>query len=253
FLATFLCVSSPYLIYQYYAGFLYCFAFPKPASLSFMLPRRPSPELKELANELEVLTPYSVNSSFKPLWCAGVPWSSYMLLQKKFWDVGMFTYYQWKQLPNFLLALPVLFLVFKSVSLFGRKAPKTLLSLGIVEDHGKQLLVVPHIYHALFLSTYGIVNVHIQVLTRMLFSSCPVLYWYCASVLLNEQDNVFGRPHLRKAKTKASSKLRQLTGLFCFVNPLSHPPWSYQRALLYYFYSYIVIGCLMHSNFLPWT
>ncbi|VDK39283.1 unnamed protein product, partial [Taenia asiatica] len=181
FLATFLCVSSPYLIYQYYAGFLYCF----------------------LANELEVLTPYSVNSSFKPLWCAGVPWSSYMLLQKKFWDVGIFTYYQWKQLPNFLLALPVLILVFKSVSLFGRKAPKTLLSLGILGDHGKQRLVV---------------------LTRMLFSSCPVLYWYCASVLLNEQDNVFG-----------------------------HPPWSYQRALLYYFYSYIVIGCLMHSNFLPWT
>lgn len=87
----------------------------------------------------------------------------------------------------------------------------------------------------------------------MLFSSCPVLYWYCASVLLNKQDNVFERPHLREAKTKASSMLHQLIAMFCLVNPLSYPPWSSQRVLLYYFYSYIVIGCLMHSNFLPWT
>ncbi|KAL5110011.1 GPI mannosyltransferase 2 [Taenia crassiceps] len=247
------CLSFPYLVHQYYAGFLYCFAFPKPASLSFMLPKRPGPELEELANKLEVFTPYSVNSSFQPLWCAGVPWSSYMLLQKRFWDVGAFTYYRWKQLPNFLLVLPVLFLVLKLVSLFGRKAPKTLLSFGILEDYRRQMLVLPHIYHALFLSTYGMINIHVQVLTRMLFSSCPVLYWYCASVLLNDQDNVFGHSHPRKAKNRASPMPRHLVGLFRLVNPLSYPHWSSQRALLYYFYSYIVIGCLMHSNFLPWT
>ncbi|EUB62247.1 GPI mannosyltransferase 2 [Echinococcus granulosus] len=251
--SIFLCMSSPYLIYQYYAGFLYCSTLPKPASLSFMLPKKPGPELEEFANELGVLTPYSINSSFQPVWCAGVPWSSYMLLQKKFWDVGAFSYYRWRQLPNFLLALPVLFLIFKIVSLFGRKTPKTIFSFGLLEDSRKHQLLVPHIYHALFLSMYGIINVHIQVLTRMLFSSCPVLYWYCASVLLNEQDNIFGRSHLRKAKTMESSMPRQLIGLFRLVNPLSYPPWSSQRTLLYYFYSYIVIGCLMHSNFLPWT
>ncbi|CDS42523.1 gpi mannosyltransferase 2 [Echinococcus multilocularis] len=252
-LAVFLCMGSPYLTYQYYAGFLYCSTLPKPASLSFMLPKKPGPELEEFANELGVLTPYSINSSFQPVWCAGVPWSSYMLLQKKFWDVGAFNYYRWRQLPNFLLALPVLFLIFKVVSLFGRKTPKTIFSFGLLEDSREHQLLVPHIYHALFLSIYGIINVHIQVLTRMLFSSCPVLYWYCASVLLNEQDNIFGRSHLRKAKTMVSSMPRQLIGLFRLVNPLSYPPWSSQRTLLYYFYSYIVIGCLMHSNFLPWT
>lgn len=174
-LAIFLCVSSPYLVFQYYAGFLYCFATPRPASLSFILPKRPGPELEELANDLGVLTPYSVNSSFQPLWCAGVPWSSYMLLQKKFWDVGVFSYYRWKQLPNFLLALPVLFLVFKSVSLFGRKAPKALLSFGILEDYRNQRFVVPHIYQTLFLSTYGIINVHIQV-SRFLLWNVFLLY-----------------------------------------------------------------------------
>ncbi|VDM33756.1 unnamed protein product [Hydatigera taeniaeformis] len=248
-----LCVISPYLMYQCYAGFLYCYAFPKSSSFTFLLPRAPNSELYKLADELGVLTPYSVNSSFHPDWCAGVPWSSYMLLQKRFWGVDTLAYYRWKQVPNFLLALPVLFLVFKTVSLFGQKAAKTLFSFGIFEDSIKQRLLLPYVYHALFLSAYGIVNVHIQVLTRMLFSSCPVLYWYCASVLLNEQDNLFGRPRLRKAKIKANLMFHQPKNLFHLVNPLRYPPWSSQRMLLYYFYSYIAIGCIMHSNFLPWT
>ncbi|KAM3172112.1 hypothetical protein ACTXT7_015217 [Hymenolepis weldensis] len=244
----------PYLFYQYYAGYLYCFTEPKPSYLSFLTPEYPSQELVDFAEELGVLTPYTVNATVHAVWCPGIPWSSYSLLQKHFWNVGAFRYYELKQLPNFLLALPVLILVFKTISLFAKRAPRTLLSLGILADTEKQRLILPHIYHIIFLSLYGIVNVHIQVLTRMMFSSCPVLYWYCASVLLDEENDVFTRvARSKKSKSKKRIKIHGLDDMHHVVAPSTYPPWSSQRILLYYFYSYVIVGCVMHSNFLPWT
>ncbi|VDN97028.1 unnamed protein product [Rodentolepis nana] len=243
----------PYLIYQYYAGYLYCFTGPKPSYLSFLIPEYPSQELVDYAEELGVLTPYTVNATMHAVWCQGVPWSSYSIIQKYFWNVGAFKYYQLKQLPNFLLALPVLTLVYKTISLFAKRAPKTLFSMGILAETSKQRLLLPHIYHIIFLSTYGIVNVHIQVLTRMMFSSCPVLYWYCASVLL-EEDYIFTRVSRNtKSKSKRAIQIHGLDDMHHAVSPSTYPPWSSKRILLYYFYSYIIIGCAMHSNFLPWT
>ena len=161
-LALIACICSPYIIYQYYGAYLYC-SPPDIALLSFLRPNKPGRELEEFALEIGVLTPYSVNSSSYPVWCAGVPWFSYTILQKKFWGVGALKYYQWKQLPNFLLALPVLFLTCKTIFLFARRAPKTMISMGLLMEHKKQQFVLPHIYHALVLLAYGIVNIHIQV------------------------------------------------------------------------------------------
>nr|CDS32579.1 gpi mannosyltransferase 2 [Hymenolepis microstoma] len=216
----------PYLIYQYYAGYLYCFTELKPSYLSFLIPKYPNQELVDYAKELGVLTPYAVNATVHAVWCQGVPWSSYNLLQKYFWNVGAFRYYQLRQLPNFLLALPVLTLVFKTISLFAKRAPRTLFSLGILSDTEKQRLILPHIYHILFLSLYGIVCVHIQVLTRMLFSSCPVLYWYCASVLLEEEDYIFTRVYRNtKSKPKKGIKIHGLDDMHQAVSPSTYPTW----------------------------
>ncbi|VDL19098.1 unnamed protein product [Hymenolepis diminuta] len=184
----------PYLFYQYYAAYLYCFTEPKPSYFQ---------ELADFAEELGVLTPYTVNATVHAVWCPGIPWSSYSLLQKHFWNVGAFRYYELKQLPNFLLALPVLILVFKTVSLFAKRAPRTLLSLGILAETEKQL--------------------------------------------------VYTFYHFRKSKSKKGIKIHGLDDMHHVVAPSTYPPWSSQRILLYYFYSYIIVGCVMHSNFLPWT
>ncbi|KAM7537540.1 hypothetical protein Aperf_G00000069003 [Anoplocephala perfoliata] len=247
------CSTLPFVLYQYYAAYLYCFTGPKPPFLSSLSPSYPGPELAEFAQQSGFLTPYTVNATIYPVWCSGVPWSSYNLLQKHFWNVGAFNYYELKQLPNFLLALPVLTLAFKTICLYIRRAPKTFLSSGILAETDKQRLVLPHIYHLIFLSLYGVINVNIQVLTRMLFSSCPVLYWYCASVLLNEQNDVFVLATPNKKKFKKVLKIYRLEDMLRVANPSNYPPWSSQQLLLFYFYAYIFVGCFMHSNFLPWT
>ncbi len=156
-------VGLPYVLYQQYAGYLYCSTAVKPVSLSFLLPQVPSQELESFALQLGVQTPFSVNSSTIPDWCEGIPWSSYTRLQKQFWNVGPLNYYEWKQLPNFLLALPVLLIVLSAAQLYEKTARVTMVSLGVFAEHRRSQLVLPHIYHAVFLFAYGVINVHIQV------------------------------------------------------------------------------------------
>jgi len=54
----------------------------------------------------------------RPAWCHQAQQSAqnykifslYAYVQRNHWNVGLFRYYQWKQMPNFLLAMPVLLL-----------------------------------------------------------------------------------------------------------------------------------------------
>jgi len=58
----------------------------------------------------------SLTSPLMPEWCesagTGRRFSLYAHVQRKYWNVGLFHYYELKQLPNFLLAAPLLTLSF---------------------------------------------------------------------------------------------------------------------------------------------
>lgn len=142
----------------------------------------------------------------KPLWCNNLLPHPYGQVQAKYWNVGMFRYYELKQLPNFLLAAPVTFIVL--VGSLGwakerRRATKPLKSL------------VAFYVQAISLTLLCSVSINIQVITRLLLSSCPAIYWICADMA-------------------QVSRIRS-------------------KILMTYFLLYFIVGTVLHSNFYPWT
>lgn len=138
-------------------------------------------------------------------YCPGEPWCErtvpllYSHVQATYWNQGFMNYYQSKQLPNFLLATPVTLL-----SLYG-------IGLTLKRPQG----VAVYAIHCLALLLFGLTSMHVQVLTRFLCATSPILFWWAA-----EMVSVPGRPR----------------GL-----------------ILTFFGVYWVVGTVLHSTFYPWT
>ncbi|KAG9406632.1 hypothetical protein AC1031_002953 [Aphanomyces cochlioides] len=108
-------------------------------------------------------------------WCAKVVpniSAMYMFIQHEYWGVGPFAYYQLKQIPNFLLAAPMIALASYSVWL-GLKS-------GHAIFHRREL--APYFIYLAFLLGNALVVVHIQVITRFL-APCPPIFWAAASLV----------------------------------------------------------------------
>lgn len=108
-----------------------------------------------------------------PEWCNQTIPHSYPAIQSKYWNVGLLQYYQLKQIPNFLLALPVI-----CITLFGVQD----LVIGIRCRKQSVERELPYHIHALLLTIFCGLVVNIQVTTRLLLSSCPPIYWYCENL-----------------------------------------------------------------------
>ncbi len=158
-------------------------------------------------------------------WCEGKFPLAYSYVQAKYWDVGLFNYYEFKQIPNFLLAAPILYLfvkilyayyvsTFDLVKRFGMK--KTLKTLFLDPTTNRSTGLV-YMVHITFLTIVCLLFVHIQVSTRLLASSSPCLYWFAV--------DYFKEPRLS----------------------------SRGKLILIWFGGYCVIGTLLFSNYLPWT
>ncbi|CAM8949231.1 unnamed protein product [Rhodiola kirilowii] len=68
-------------------------------------------------------------------WCSARVPLLYNYIQSRYWGVGFLRYFQLKQLPNFLLASPILFLAICSVVHFVRLRPSFFISLGFKASH----------------------------------------------------------------------------------------------------------------------
>ncbi|RZC69561.1 hypothetical protein C5167_032698 [Papaver somniferum] len=80
-----------------------------------------------------------VSDEMRP-WCkARVPFL-YDFLQGHYWGVGFFKYFQLKQLPNFLLASPILSLALCSIAHYVKSRPEIVISLGFRASHKEKNL-----------------------------------------------------------------------------------------------------------------
>lgn len=229
-----------------------------------------------------------VSAQQKPEWCnidTGRRFSLYAFVQRKHWNVGLFRYYELKQIPNFILALPVLVLSFAGGALwilhswcrhskqpmqgdaterrvfhglcivdtvkdvilwaflaFGASSYGTDLSGSRKVCKREPLFGIPSSTKLLgpkFLSYYAILTgfgiigaflAHVQISTRLIFSSCPALYWLVSGL--------------------------EIPSVAACKQPLAGgDKWGSLSPIILgsYFFLYNILGVIMHVNWLPWT
>lgn len=182
--------------------------------------------LLKYARENNLVTIGAVNrSAAHSPWCRNSIPISYGYIQSTYWNVGLFSYYELKQIPNFLLAAPILFIILLNCWRFVAKNPRVAFTLGLVPFKGVDTNQFVFIVHACALAIFCALFVHIQVATRMLASSSPCLYWFAAS-------------HFSDRKSVGEMFRTQ--------------SWS-GRAIVAWFGAYYCIGTILFCNFLPWT
>lgn len=186
-------------------------------------------------------------------WCYSRIPIAYSYIQKKYWNVGFLSYYEMKQIPNFVLAFPILYIMIKCIKEYFVEHKRYFYTLGFVkriennEYYKKKkypIEMLVFVVHGLFLTVFCIFFVHIQVSTRLICSASPLMYWYCAlsacCVSGKSDDDAY------EFEENVSSKWK--------VYFLTQKNYTLQeRFLLSYFLGYTILGCFMFPNFLPWT
>lgn len=238
----------PFVLYQAYGYFKYC--LPGNSSLP------------------EFIVAYGVENKFvfpgsNSSWCSNSIPLAYSYVQSHYWNVGFLRYYEMKQIPNFLLALPVFLIVFHGASRYVRVHKAAVLYLGFRDGTGSSgesssfpISALAYVAHCCVLAAFAALVVHVQVATRLLYSSSPVPYWFSAWIVADAVGETVQGLVPKKLRGKAKSYYAETAGdrnsrwkTFLFSRDFHGP------ALLvkYYYLSYFFFGTLMFSNYFPWT
>ncbi|XP_059194370.1 palmitoyltransferase ZDHHC18-A [Centropristis striata] len=251
-------IALPFCAFQYYGYRTFC-------TPSVSLERIP-PALLSLAE----LRGYRVpdENGPPPLWCMRPLPLLYSHIQDVYWDVGFLRYFELKQMPNFILALPMATLGIMAAYAYFQANPELCLRLGLWETGANKGLDKPipgmfnprvfvYVVHSTVLLVFGTLCMHVQVLTRFMASSSPVPFWISAHLLLlNEpllhrrktsNPNVQLQSHSRNGcKHTPQNPIIALLPHFKTCSPTT-------QSILGYFLSYWVLGLALHCNSLPWT
>ena len=107
-----LAALAPFVLFQWYGYTLYC-------GLTKM----------HLSYDQEIID-YAQNHTLKlpsadpSEWCLNTLPMAYSYIQSHYWNVGFLQYFHWKQIPNFILAAPMLIFVWSQVKRFAKHHSK---------------------------------------------------------------------------------------------------------------------------------
>ncbi|KAK7099027.1 GPI mannosyltransferase 2-like [Littorina saxatilis] len=203
-----------------------------------------------------------VGESHTSPWCFSPLPLSYSYIQSHHWGVGLLAYYTVKQIPNFILAAPVVTLSFCACYSYCCKNREACRVLGLmktektkVETIGSHTQeeeksgwrnpeLVVYVLHLFFLTVFGCLFMHIQVVTRFLCSASPVIYWFAAYLLQPPSYSKWSESHF----FDSSEPILLSTWWTLYSNGSAAG-----RCVLIFFMGYFVVGTVAFSNFLPWT
>lgn len=120
-------------------------------------------------------------------WCQQMIPLLYSFVQREYWNNGFLKYYELKQIPNFLLAAPMISLSLMGIRAFARDFQQALGKRKRMDQYLDSLLgqILPYYVLWGLLLVYCIFMMHIQVITRF-FSSMPPLFWFVAQLLIQD-------------------------------------------------------------------
>eukprot|EP00603_Paraphysomonas_imperforata_P000753 CAMPEP_0114437064 /NCGR_PEP_ID=MMETSP0103-20121206/13803_1 /TAXON_ID=37642 ORGANISM="Paraphysomonas imperforata, Strain PA2" /NCGR_SAMPLE_ID=MMETSP0103 /ASSEMBLY_ACC=CAM_ASM_000201 /LENGTH=533 /DNA_ID=CAMNT_0001607409 /DNA_START=131 /DNA_END=1732 /DNA_ORIENTATION=- len=192
----------------------------------------------------------------------------YGSIQFNHWNVGFMRYYVWKQLPNFMLAFPVLMICLwilrhhydsfiaclekctHTPSVRYRSQAQVYFTACRIylTSHGRK---IPYLLHMMVVVLVALIYSHVQISTRLLFSSCPLICFHICDILETEKALV---GHVDDGKQEGMSSPPAVEREADISPRNLHSFYSNRRALIAcYFIVFNICGVLMHPNFLPWT
>ncbi|NXE97247.1 PIGV mannosyltransferase, partial [Menura novaehollandiae] len=261
--AALMCVGIflPFALFQYYAYVRFC---APGMGLDQSIPE----PLLQLARDKG----YRVagTDGVQPPWCSQRVPLVYSYIQDTYWNVGFLRYFELRQIPNFLLALPVTLLGSWAAWTYVSTNPRHCLTLGLErnksEEEGKPRdgfccpSAFVYVVHSTALLAFGFSCMHVQVLTRFLGSSSPILYWFPAHLLQEHEPLLWstgtgnptcGKPLLGKSPNSCGKGTPDNLVVRLLLNWRLLTPLS--KSILGFFLCYWLLGLILHCNFFPWT
>jgi phosphatidylinositol glycan class V len=116
-------------------------------------------------------------------WCNWRFPNIYSYIQSSYWNVGAFKYYTLSQIPNFIIAAPMLFLSFYGIYNKIKQDPKGFLTMSSKSP------LIPFYYLWMFLLVFSLIFVHIQVVNRI-FSFLPPVFWTMSEIYLRSSQSM---------------------------------------------------------------
>lgn len=128
-------------------------------------------------------------------WCTERPPLVYTFVQSEYWNVGFLRYWTPQQLPNIILAVPVLLLLLHaSIRNIKHTLPRLLTAVLALRSNSTENDVqandpilspslLPHATHALIMSLTLLFAAHTQIALRFA-SAMPFTYWAAASLFV---------------------------------------------------------------------
>ncbi|KAF8626865.1 hypothetical protein AX15_004683 [Amanita polypyramis BW_CC] len=121
-----------------------------------------------------------------PSWCTRLFPSIYTYSQSRYWNVGFLRYWSFSQLPNFIIAAPLFFIMANYTIAYLRyhflvtSKGHTTIDRALEPFYDVSLL--PYLFHSATLFLMLFLNAHTQIVLR-LAPSVPVTYWSAARLI----------------------------------------------------------------------
>lgn len=135
------------------------------------------PNIPGFLKEHAIAKGYVVPGGNLSEWCGWTVPIAYSYVQNHYWNVGFLQYYEWKQVPNFLLASPMVIVMMLHL---------------LYWPNWKTSFVF--MAHATFLLIVCVLCINVQVTTRLMASASPVLYWIFSTETSSEIKTIHDIP-----------------------------------------------------------